>query len=80
MSLPPKALVVFWLSHLYRRLTSLANSCNETYLRDFVYELIKINKTSIDNDRANQVHMNSASDSPLPCFPYWKTWRTTVPE
>lgn len=24
--------------------------------------------------------MHSASDSPLPCFPYWKTWRITVPE
>jgi len=28
-----KALVVFWLSNLYKRLTSLANSCNETHLR-----------------------------------------------
>lgn len=73
-------LVVFWLSNLYWRLSSLANSCNETYLRDFVYELIKINKNSIANDRANEAHTNAAGDSPPPCLLCWKAQRITVAE
>lgn len=54
--------------------------CKEIYLRNLVYKLSKINKNTTDNGRANQVHMYSVSDSPLPCFLYWKTQCITEAE